>query len=255
MKSPYGIIALNTYSEARHNKVLHIAGGFAAVLILFSLFMGEVSLHQNEKVVKDIGMAAISLLGVFVAVFMGVNSLHRELQGRTIYSLMSKPIDRKHILLGKYLGMVLVITSVVVMMTIYLYLVTSFMESSLDLSLIPALSLITVELYVVAAMALFFSSFSTPFLSGFFTVGCFLVGRLSHMLGQFGARSKNEIFSFFAQSVQRVYDLEAFNLRSRVVNKLPVFYDDFWLPVLYGASMVGFLLIMSYWAFERRDFK
>ncbi len=249
------IIALNTFTEARHNKVLHIAAAFAAVLILFSLFMGEVSLYQNEKVVKDVGLAAISVLGVFVAVFLGVNSLHRELQGRTIYSLMSKPLTRRDIMIGKFIGMILVLSAVVLMMTIYLYLVTSFMEARVDLALMPAIVLITVELYVVAALALFFSSFSSPFLSGIFTVGVFIVGRISHLLGQFGERSKNEIFKFIASMAQKVFDLEAFDLRSRVVHKLPVYYDDFWLPILYGVFLIALILVLSHLAFERRDFK
>lgn len=252
---PCFIIATNAYLEARHNKVLHIAAVFAAILIFFSLFLGEVSLNQNEKVVKDIGLASISLLGVFVAVYLGVNSLYRELQGRTIYSLMSKPIDRYQILLGKYFGMALVLLSVVVMMTIYLYLVTSFVEARIDLALLPAIVLIYVELLIVAALAIFFSSFSTPFLSGFFTFGFFLVGRCSHELGQFGNRSKNELFKFFATSVQKVYDLEGFNLRTHAVHKLPVYRDDFWMPVLYGGLLIAVLLWISTYAFTRRDFK
>jgi ABC-type transport system involved in multi-copper enzyme maturation permease subunit len=252
---PCWIIAFNTYLEARHNKVLHIAAAFAAVLIVFSLFMGEVSLYQNEKVVKDIGLASISALGVFVAVYLGVNTLFRELEGRTIYSIMSKPIDRHQILLGKYLGMILVVTSVVVMMTIYLYLVTVFLESKVDFDLLPAIGLILVELWLVAALAIFFSSFSTPFLSGFFTVGFFLVGRVAHDLGQFGARSKNEVFKIFATSIQKVFDLEGFNLRNQVIHKLPIYREDFWLPVGYGFFLICVLLMLSNFIFLRRDFK
>jgi ABC-type transport system involved in multi-copper enzyme maturation permease subunit len=252
---PWWIIATNTYLEARHNKVLHIAAAFAAVLILFSLFMGEVSLFQNEKVVKDIGLASISSLGVFVAVFLGVNTLFKELQGRTIYSIVSKPIDRYEILLGKFLGMALVLASIVIMMTIYLYLVTSFIESKVDFELLPAVGLIYAELLIVAALAIFFSSFSTPFLSGFFTVGFFLVGRVSHDLGQFGNRSKNEVFKVFATWIQKVFDLDSFNLRTQVVHKLPIYREDFWLPVGYGAAMICVLLTISIIIFARRDFK
>src|SRR4051794_9193476 len=99
----YWTIASLTFSEARHNKVLHIALGFAGLLILFSLFMGEVSLSQNEKVVKDVGLASISIFGTFVAIFLGVNTLYKELEQRTIYSIVSKPVSRHEILVGKYL--------------------------------------------------------------------------------------------------------------------------------------------------------
>lgn len=249
------ILAWNSFQEAKHNKVLHIAGLFCAVLIMFSLFMGEVSLYQNEKVVKDAGLASISLLGIFVAAFLGVNSLYRELEGRTIYAVMAKPLERFQILLGKYLGMVGVLAVVVIMMTTYLYLVTAFMEARVDWSLLPAIGLIFAELTIVAALAVFFSSFSSPFLSGFFTVGLVIVGRLAHQLGQFGVRSKNQFFKIFAQGVQKTFDLEAFDLRTRVVHKLPVYQEDFWLPVFYAVFVVALLLSASIWAFRKRDFK
>ncbi|MBN8554229.1 MAG: ABC transporter permease subunit [Deltaproteobacteria bacterium] len=251
----YFIIAANTYSEARHNKVLHIAGGFAAALILFSLFMGEVSLYQNEKVVKDVGLACISIFGVFVAIYLGVNTLFKELERRTIYSVVSKPVDRHEVLLGKYLGMIMVLISVVFMMTVYLYLVTAFIESKVDWALLPAIGLIIVELAVVAAMAVFFASFSTPFLSGFFCLGLFLIGRITHDLGAFGERSKNPLFKIFATWIQKIYDLEAFDLRTHVVHKLPVYAEDFWLPAAYGLFLIGILLTLSILTFRRRDFK
>ena len=251
----YIAIAINSYIEARHNKVLHVATIFVALLILFSLFMGEVSLHQNEKVVKDIGLASISLLGVFMATYLGITGLYQDLEKRTIYSLIAKPIDRREILFGKYFGMALVLTTLVIMMTIYLYLVTSFMEASVDFYLLPAIGLILMELLVVAAFAVFFSSFSTPILSGFFTVGMFLVGRITYELSQFGGRSKNPVFRIFAKGIQKVYDLEAFDLRARVVHKLPIYFNDFWLPVLYATALILALLITSSMIFNRRDFK
>lgn len=250
-----GIIALNVYREARHNRVLHIGLGFALVLIAFSLFMGEVSLYQNEKVVKDVGLMCISLLGVFVAVYMGVNSLYKDLELRTIYSIVSKPISRWEILVGKYLGMALVLASVVVMMSLYLYLVTAFIESKIDFALIPAIALIYVELLIVAAFAVLFSSFSTPFLSGFFAFGIFLVGRVSGELAHFGERSKNIVFRFFANTIQSVFDLQSFNLRTQAVHKLPLYREDFWLPVGYAVFLIGIILFFSILFFRRRDFK
>lgn len=249
------IIAGNVFLDARHNKVLHIAGGFAAILILFSFFMGEVSLYQNIKVVKDIGMATISIFGVFVAIFLGVNSLYKELQYRTIYTIVSKPVQRFEILLGKYIGMMAVLAAVVSLMTVYLYAILLFLESHFDVSLIPAIALILAEVWIVAAIAVLFSSFSTPFLSGFFTAGLFLVGRISHELGQFGERSKNELFKFFATHLQKIYDLEAFNLRTEVVHQLPVYRGDFFYPLSYAFFSILLLLACAFFFFHKRDLK
>jgi ABC-type transport system involved in multi-copper enzyme maturation permease subunit len=248
-------IANNVFREARHNKVLHIAGAFAAVLILFSFFMGEVSLYQNVKVVKDVGMATISIFGVFVAVYLGVNTLYKELEQRTIYTIVSKPIDRYQILLGKFLGMIFVLTMVVLLMTAYLFAVLLFVEKTLGTSLIPAIGLILAEIFIVAAVAIFFSSFSSPFLSGFFTVGFFLIGRITYELSQFGQRSKNEFFKFFATYLQKIYDLEAFNLRAKVAHGFPIYREDFFYPLAYAFFFILFLLMLAFLFFRKRDLK
>jgi ABC-type transport system involved in multi-copper enzyme maturation permease subunit len=249
------MIAQNSFMEARYNKVLHIALGFAAILIVFSLFLGQVSLHQNIKVVKDVGMATISLFGIFVAIFLGVNSLYRELEHRTIYAIVSKPIRRFEILLGKYLGMLMVLTTSVVAMTLFLYVVTVFIEHRIDWNLLPALALILIELFIVAALGIFFSSFSTPFLSGFFTMGLFLVGRVSSELGAFGERSDDFFFRLLSIGVQKVFDLQAFNLRAEVVHGIPIYREDFWLPIFYAFFLIVIVLFVSFQIFKKRDFK
>lgn len=249
------VIAKNVFDEARFNKVLHIAIGFAAVLIVFSYFLGQVSLHQDVKVVKDIGMATISLFGVFVAIYLGVNTLYKEIELRTVYTLVSKPIHRWELVLGKYLGMAFVMSAVVVLMTLFLYLVTAVLEFRIDFLLIPAIVLILFELFILAALAVVFSSFSSPFLSGFFTFGVFVVGRVSYELGQFGERSKNPLFKFFATGVQKLFDLEGFNLRTEVVHGLPIYVEDFWYPIGYALSLIAAFLVIAAWVFQRRDFK
>jgi ABC-type transport system involved in multi-copper enzyme maturation permease subunit len=252
---PVFVIARNVFEDARHNKVLYIGVGFALLLIVFSYFLGQVSLHQDVKVVKDIGMGTISILGVFVAVYLSVNTLYKELQQRTVYTIISKPIRRFEIVLGKFVGMAMVLGATVVLMTFFLLILTSLLEFRIDVGLLPALLLIYFELLIVAGLGLVFSSFSSPFLSGFFTFGLFLIGRVSFELGQFGERSRNELFKFFATGVQRLFDLESFNLRTEVVHGLPVYFEDFWNPIFYALSLVGVCLVLAAISFERRDFK
>jgi ABC-type transport system involved in multi-copper enzyme maturation permease subunit len=249
------VIARNVFEEARHNRVLYIGLGFALLLIVFSYFLGQVSLHQDVKVVKDLGMGTISLMGVFVAIYLSVNTLFKELQQRTVYTIISKPIRRFEIVLGKFLGMALVLGATVVLMTFFLLILTSLLEFQIDIKILPAIVLIYFELLVVAGLGLVFSSFSSPFLSGFFTFGIFLIGRVSYELGQFGERSQSELFRFFATGVQKIFDLESFNLRTEVVHGLPIYIEDFWGPILYAVSLMAVCLLVSAITFERRDFK
>lgn len=253
--NPIVVIAANAFQEARTNKVLHIAGIFSALLIIFSYFLGEVSLYQNLKVVKDVGMASISLFGLFVAIFLGATSLYREVELRTIYTIASKPVSRAQILLGKFVGMLAVLTSIVFLMTVFLFLITFTLEYRIDFGLLPAIALILLELWIAAAMAVLFSSFSGPFLTGFFTFGGIAVGRVAFELGQFGERSDNPIFKYFAIGVQKVFDLEAFNLRTEVVHQLPIYSKDIYLPLIYALFVISLLLGIAYLSFRKRDFK
>jgi len=249
------ILAKNVFDEARHSRVLYIAFGFAVALILFSYFLGQVSLNQNIKVVKDLGMATISLLGVFVAIYLSVNTLFQEVKNRTIYTVISKPLRRFEVVIGKFLGMALVLLAVVALMSSILYFVIGIQEFSIDLMLLPALFLIFVEMLIIGSFGLVFSSFSSPFLSGFFTFGIFLIGRVSYTLGQFGERSKSELFKVFASGIQKVFDLAPFNLRTEVVHGLPVYREDVLFPVAYAVALILVCLVISAMAFERRDFK
>jgi len=249
------ILAKNVFDDARHSRVLYIAFGFAVTLILFSYFLGQVSLNQDIKVVKDLGLATISLLGVFVAIYLSVNTLFQEVKHRTIYTIISKPLRRHEVVIGKFLGMALVLLVVVALMSFVLYLVIGIQEFSFDYRLFPALFLIYIEMLIVASFGLVFSSFSSPFLSGFFTFGIFLIGRVSFELGQFGARSKNELFKFFATGIQKTFDLAGFNLRSEVVHGLPIYREDILFPVAYAAALILVCMLISAMAFERRDFK
>jgi len=249
------ILAKNVFDDARHSRVLYIAFGFAVALILFSYFLGQISLNQNIKVVKDLGMATISLMGIFVAVYLSVNTLFQEVKHRTIYTVISKPLRRYEVVLGKFLGMAWVLLAVVALMSLILYFVIGIQEFTFDYQLLPALFLIYLEMLIIAAFGLVFSSFSSPFLSGFFTFGIFLIGRVSYALGQFGERSKSAVFKFFATGIQKVFDLAAFDLRGEVVHGLPIYREDILYPLAYAAALILVCMVISAMAFERRDFK
>lgn len=252
---PAIVIAKNTIDEARHNKILYIALLFFLFLILFSRMMGEVSINQQVKVLKDVGLATISIFSVFVAIITSVTSLHRDLNQKTIYAILPKPISRTDIIVGKFIGLCLTVLIVIVGMSSFLYLILFVSEQTIDFQLIPAIFLTYIETCIVVAIGLLFSSFSTPFLSGLFTMGLFLVGRISFELAQFGERSKNPLFKFFAEKVRAVYDLEAFNLRTEAAYHLPIYREDLLYPFFYAVFLVGVLVFASIILFRKRDFK
>ncbi|MCA9699612.1 MAG: ABC transporter permease, partial [Myxococcales bacterium] len=158
-------IALNTFREAVRNKVLAILVLFAVALMAFSLVLGQLSLHEEVRIIKDLGLAGISLFGVVIALFLGVNLLSKELDRKTVYAIIPKPLHRWEFLLGKYLGLVVTMTALVVLMSLVLAAFLAVQGGGHGVTMVRAEVLIWLELLLLMAVAMLFSSFSSPWLS------------------------------------------------------------------------------------------
>lgn len=171
-------IGLNTFREAIRNKILYSLLFFAVLVILGSLAFGSLSVHEEARLTADLGLGGMSLFSVVIAIFVGVNLVYKELERKTIYSLIPKPVHRYQFVVGKFIGMVLTLAVQIVIMSAVLLVVLHMQEEArITPPMFRMIALIFLEVIVVTAVAVFFSSFSTPFLSGLFTVGIFLVGR------------------------------------------------------------------------------
>lgn len=170
-------VGLNTFREAMRNRVLVVLVLFAIGLMAFSIVLGELSLHEEVRVIKDIGLAGISLVGIVIALFVGVNLLSKELDRKTVYFVIPKPLHRWEFLLGKYAGMgvTLVVLTAAMAMTLALFV---FMRGGHHgIAMVRAELLVLLELLLLAAIAMLFSSFSSPYLSAMFTGASWIIGR------------------------------------------------------------------------------
>ena len=102
-------IARNTLREAVRNKVLYALLFFAIFIIGTGVVLSGLSYVESERILQDFGFAAIRLFSVAIAIFVGVSLIHREVERRTVYTILSKPISRAEFLLGKYVGLVVTI--------------------------------------------------------------------------------------------------------------------------------------------------
>jgi ABC-type transport system involved in multi-copper enzyme maturation permease subunit len=170
-------ITRNTFREAVRNKILYSLLFFAVLIILSAVAVGRLSLHEELRMTRDIGLFGIDLFGVIIAIFVGVNLLYKELDLKTVYTILPKPIHRWEFVLGKWLGMLLTLGVQVAVMGGVLAGTLAIQGSTFDGPLLKALWLLYVNVMVVTSVAVLFSSFSSPFLSGFFAFGIFVVGR------------------------------------------------------------------------------
>jgi ABC-type transport system involved in multi-copper enzyme maturation permease subunit len=175
-------IARNTFREAVRDRVLYNLILFALLLIGSAIFIGELSAGQEAKIVVDLGLSAMLLFGVFIAIFVGVGLVYKEIERRTLYAILSKPIGRGQFLLGKYLGLNLTLLVNVVVMGIGVMVALLYTRRAWDplaLKIWPAILLIYFELLIITAVAILFSSFSSPALSALLSFFVFVIGHFS----------------------------------------------------------------------------
>ena len=175
-------IARNAFREAVRDRVLYNLVLFVLLLTGASIFIGELSGGQERKVIVDLGLSAMLLFGVFIAIFVGVGLVYKEIERRTIYAVFSKPVGRGEFLVGKYFGLCLTLLVNVVVMAVGVSLALAYVSGGWDpliLTIWPAVLLIYIELMLLTAIALFFSSFSSPALSALLTFLVFIIGHFS----------------------------------------------------------------------------
>jgi ABC-type transport system involved in multi-copper enzyme maturation permease subunit len=261
------IIAVNAFRETVRDKILYNLVLFTLGLILFSLLLGEWSVFARVNVIKDFTLAVMSIAGLLMSIFVGIGLIQKEIQRKTILTLLAKPLPRWHFIVGKYLGLLIVLAVNLAIMTLVFFILLRCINVRPTPSLLTAIYLIFMEMAVVTAAALLFSAFSTPTLSALFTLGVYVAGHLSgdilnhlEFIRKYGQRLPGTpvITPFMGKLIHAVYyvipNLENFNIRGRVVYDLPIPPHYVLYTSLYGLAFIGvYLLIASLW-FGKRDF-
>jgi ABC-type transport system involved in multi-copper enzyme maturation permease subunit len=313
-------IAVNTFKEAVRNRVLYVLLFFSVVIMLGAWVASTLSIDEETKIVRDLGIGAINIISVLIAVFVGIGLVYNDLDKKTIYTIVSKPISRWQFILGKYLGLMLTISVNVLFMTwifasvLYFrsYLATDVMFKAFNYtdasgtlvprgggfmlwyyfaSIVQALalgawhlislgndgatftaglltaSLFTIlEMAVITAFAILFSSFSSPTLSAFLTVIVFIIGRLNQDLYLFADTMATRaggldnlsggqvlVYFFSKGSAYLTPNLAIFDKRREISQFLPVSFQP--LDIAYAAVYTTLVLVIAVMIFNRRNFK
>jgi ABC-type transport system involved in multi-copper enzyme maturation permease subunit len=249
-------IAWNTGREAVRSKLLYTLLFFALVLICASLVLAGISYVERDRILQDIGLASIRFFSVAIAIFVGVGLIHKEVDRRTVYTILSKPLSRGEFLIGKYVGLVATIWLQTAIMVAAFAAVSLLQGAPLGVGHAAVFALLAMELAVVVAIATLFSAFTTPMLATLFAGGVWIAGNLTRNLRDLGADSELGLARQLTALLYGVLpDLASFNLSIEAAHGLPVMASDIWLPVLYGSAYVAIVLVCAVSIFERRDFK
>lgn len=300
-------ITLNTFREAVRDRVLYGVLGFACAVLFFTLALAELSLHDQARIVTDVGLASISLFSVMIAIFLGSSLLYKEIERKTLYVILPKPIRRTEFLLGKYFGIfVTAVVFVALMGSLQLWISAlqagvaplpalavllglgaalgaglyfardrtavlvpfaalalvsnAWLAHSAELALEPVLAqlaLCAVEVLVLSAVAILFSSFSSPFLTGIFTLGIWVLGRSADDMATMKSKQLGAFLLHVLHGAAEVLP----NLQLYVPGRTLLTGQSKVLVWPYVATSTGYgllyaslLLVFAALIFQRRDF-
>jgi ABC-type transport system involved in multi-copper enzyme maturation permease subunit len=252
-------VARNAFREAVRDRVLYNLVFFVLLLIVGAIFLGELSDAQESKIITDLGLSAMLLFGAFISIFVGVGLVYKEIERRTIYAIFSKPVGRGEFLVGKYLGLCLTLLVNVVVMGLGVSLALLFVKRGWEppiLNIWPAILLIYVELMILTAVALLFSSFSSPALSALLTFFVFIIGHFSADLKAFaasmGTTSARYLFGALFYLLPNLSNYSYITPAAHGQTPAPAM---FFASLAYALIYITVLLSAATLIFNRRNFK
>jgi len=249
-------VARNTIREVLRERIVLVLAIFGAALVVASQVLSPLALGEGKKVVTDFGLAGSSLLATLLAVFLGSNLLHKELDRQTIYAVMAKPIRRADFLMGKFLGLWTTTGFLLAGMTLMVLAQLTVVHRETPWILLGSLLLTLMELGIVTAFVIFFSSFTTPGLTAFFTISVIVAGNFAEQILYFGGQGESPVVAGLTGAFYWVLPhLSTFNVRGMVTHGVPVPPERMAFAVAYALLYMGAVLTAAGAIFERRDFR
>jgi ABC-type transport system involved in multi-copper enzyme maturation permease subunit len=249
-------LATNTFREAIRNKLLYTLLGFGFLMIASGVLLSTLSYVEVDEILQDMGMSAIRFFGAGIATFVGIGLIHNEVDRRTIFTILSKPVSRSEFLVGKWAGLTFTVWLQVALMAVAFWIVSALAGAPITGDHFVAIALIGLELMVLVAIATLFSAFTTPMLAAFFTIGLWMIGHLTRDLQALSQQSDLESVTMMGTWVfQLMPDFEVFNKTLEAVHGLPIETNEIGLAIVYAAGYTACTLMLGTMIFSRRDFK
>lgn len=249
-------IANNVFWEVIRDKILYLIGLFALLMVAAVRLIPELSVGTEDKIILDMGLAAISFLGLIVTVFLGTGLVNKEIEKRTVYILVAKPLSRSELIVGKHLGLSAVLGVLLAAMTLIYGLILSLNGISYPLgSILVAVIFVFIELSLLTALAILFGVFSSSLLATLFTFGIYLMGNLSRDLVQLGKLTDNPGIKKLMMGLYVVLpDLSRLNLKNDAVYGLLPNITTLVTNFSYALLYTMLVLSISIAVFARREF-
>ncbi|MEM9486144.1 MAG: ABC transporter permease [Cyanobacteria bacterium P01_F01_bin.116] len=252
------VVARNVFLEVIRDRILYLAGLFAVVMVLAAVLLPQVAAGTENKILLDLGLAAINLFTLVVAVFVGTGLVNKEIEKKTVLVLVAKPVSRFEIILGKHFGLAAVIGLLMLVQTgIFIVILTVQGLAFPAGSMLVAISFMYLEMLLIIAITIVFGVFTSSLLATLLSFGTYLVGHLSKDLLKLGQLAESEGFQRAVEAMYLVLpDLERLNLKNEAVYGAGLLPEPGVLAMnaLYGVIYTALLLVIAGNIFTRRQF-
>ena len=253
------VVALNTFREAVRDRVLYNLLFFALLMMAAAIFVGQISIGIEEMVIKSLGLSAISVIGLLIAVFIGVGLVYKEMDKRTLYALLAKPVRRWEFLLGKFGGLALTLAVNTAAMAVGLFAALRYVKPHLELAdavLLVAIYFILLKLMLVVALALLFSCYSTPLLAILYTSAFYIAGQFVEEMRTFHSTTTTPETAAFLRGLSYLLpNFENFNVAAAAAHGRGIPGALILHNTIYAAVYCGVLLVIAAAVFSRRNLK
>jgi ABC-type transport system involved in multi-copper enzyme maturation permease subunit len=247
-------IARNTFREAIRDRILYLFLGFAILLIVASKLFSMLTVGDETKIIKDLGFGAIQFFSMLISVMMSVLLVSREIENRTAFNILSKPVRRYSFILGKYFGLLAIIVANLLLMTVALVVIIFLYQGQLDLTIVFGAAMTLLEMAVLCAFAVLFSMVTKPILGSVLTLAVFVAGHMTESLWLITERLRDEVTRFIIAVVYYILpNLERFNFKTELVHSLPISLAAVAWAILYAIIFTALALFLAWLKFRGKD--
>ncbi len=249
-------IALNTFRESVRGKLLYLVIVFGGILVFSTYLLSPLSVGAaREKIVTDIGLAFISFIGVMTAVMVGSTLVHKEVDKKAVYMVLTRPVSRFEYLAGKFFGIMAALLVMICVMSLIMSAVIIMGGGGISAGILTALYFSILEMAVMSSVVIFFSTFTTPVLTFFFAACVFAAGNLSGDLRVFADKFGSETMKKMTDFIFYILpNLKVFNFRHQAVHEVAVSFSELGLATFYALAYCVAVMLFAYLVFNRREF-
>jgi ABC-type transport system involved in multi-copper enzyme maturation permease subunit len=249
-------LARNTFREGVRDRLFVVIGVFAVAILAASFIIGPLSLGEQERITQDLGLASISVLTFLIAILIGTGIVYKEIERKTIYTVLSKPVSRWKFIVGKFLGLNAIVAVLVVGMTAILMIVNTVVTRTFQPALLTAVFLIWMELVLLTALSVLMSTLCSPILGAIFTLLLYIAGHTSADLKELAVRFGSASVKALAHFGYYVLpNLEYLNVKSKVIHGVHVDGTYVAFATSYALLYTVIFLTLAILVFQRREFR